>query len=519
MSEIPTPTPASLAQSSYRRILSATSVLGSAAAVNVLIGMVRSKVVAEFLGKEGFGEMGMYMSVSGLAAGLATFGLNLSGVRELADALGSGDKTKVQVSRLTLRKLSWGLGLLGSLVMALGAYPISLKTFGTPDHQAEIAWLSITVLLSLLGNYWMALVQVSGQMTRMGKIQVVGAIAGAAISVACFVVLRKRGIVPALVLAAVTQMLVTAYWARGLSLPVPEAQTRYSPESARRLLTMGGVSVAVGIQSSLVGLLLRKLVLDGHGLDGVGTFQAAQGLSAMYATYILGAMSADFLPRLTATMHDRVQANRVINDQTVIALLLGLPGVLATIVFAPWVIPFFYSSQFSETVPVLQVMAVGVFGRLLAWPLGMALMAVNAKRKWIAGEVVCNAVQLAVAWALLPSLGVMATSVATIAVSLVCSVLYYAWVKRLTGLQWSREVYSALWIGSSMILFVLGLAYALPMPQATMAGAVVCLTAGWYSLRQIVSAAGVTRGGLVTRIASIWTSFQKSMRIADGPKA
>ena len=492
--------------SSYRRILSSTSILGGAAAVNILIGMVRSKFVAVYLGTEGMGTMGMYMSLSTLIISVAAFGLNVSGVRELSVARGVGDVRGFRDVRLVFRRLSWGLGLLGTLGMALAAAPLSRLTFQSSDQTGGVMWLSLTVLLALMGNYFTGLVQVAGRLTKLGLIQVVGAIAGAVVSILCFVVLREDGIVPALVLGALVQLLASAFWSRGLGLPETGVNTRWSRNVARSLLTLGGVSVLVGLQASLVGLLMRRIILSARDLEAVGLFQAAQALSGLYATYILGAMASDFLPRLTAAMSDRAAGTRLLNEQTTVALLLGLPGVLVTIVFAPLLVPFFYSQEFGDAVPVLQVMSVAVFGRLLAWPLGMALIAVNARRHWVAGEFVCSLVQVLSAWLLMPAWGVMGAAFSQVAVSLVCCTLYYAWVRNLTGLRWSSDVLLFSIAGVVFCGLALGLAYTVPGWSGFAAGCLLLVVASLYCLKRLVSAAGVNRVGIANRLLSFRTA-------------
>jgi antigen flippase len=329
------------------------------------------------------------------------------------------------------------------------------------------------------------------------------AVAGAVVSILCFVILREDGIVPALVIGAFVQMLAAAFWSRGLPLPEPDSTTRWSGDVARSLLTLGGVSVLVGLQASFVGLVVRRLILGARDLEAVGIFQAAQGLSSLYATYILGAMSADFLPRLTSAMHDREAGNRMLNEQTTIALLLGLPGVLATIVFAPLAVPLFYSTEFAEAVPVLQFMALAVFGRLLAWPLGMALMAIDARTYWVVGEIVCSLVQVGTAWILLPSWGLMGAAFSQIAVSAVCCALYYAWVRRLTGLRWSASVWSSAGAGLLFCSLALGLTFITPGWPGLAAGCLLMPAVMVFSLRRLAFSAGVTRVGIANRLLGL----------------
>ena len=54
-------------------------------------------------------------------------------------------------------------------------------------------------------------------------------------------------------------------------------------------------------------------------------------------------MGTDFYPRLVTVIHDPVEANRLVNEQAHVSLLLTGVGVLATIAWAPVVVSIFYS--------------------------------------------------------------------------------------------------------------------------------------------------------------------------------
>ena len=70
--------------------------------------------------------------------------------------------------------------------------------------------------------------------------------------------------------------------------------------------------------------------------------------------FILQAMAADFYPRLTSSAGDNTACNRLVNEQTLVGLLLAGPGVLATLTFAPLVISLFYTAKFGAAVGILR---------------------------------------------------------------------------------------------------------------------------------------------------------------------
>ena len=91
-------------------------------------------------------------------------------------------------------------------------------------------------------------------------------------------------------------------------------------------------------------------------------------------------MGADFYPRLTAAIGDRHEANRLVNEQAQVSMLLAGPGVLATLVFAPLIVPVFYSAAFRDGIDLLRWLCIGVALRVITWPMGFIVVA-HARQK------------------------------------------------------------------------------------------------------------------------------------------
>ena len=70
--------------SSYRRILKASSITGGGAAVNILAGLFRAKLLALMLGATGIGLLGLYTQAVATGATLFGLGLPTAGVRAIA---------------------------------------------------------------------------------------------------------------------------------------------------------------------------------------------------------------------------------------------------------------------------------------------------------------------------------------------------------------------------------------------------------------------------------------------------
>src|SRR5690606_7108023 len=109
---------------SYGQILRSSATIGGASAVNVAIGIVRTKAMALLLGPAGIGLLGLYGLIADLTRSIAGVGINSSGVRQIAEAAGTGDADRIARSITALRRVSVVLGILGAVLLVTFSGPV-----------------------------------------------------------------------------------------------------------------------------------------------------------------------------------------------------------------------------------------------------------------------------------------------------------------------------------------------------------------------------------------------------------
>src|SRR5947209_13574675 len=109
-------------------------------------GMVRNKAMAVLLGTAGLGLYGMYLQISELARTLAGLGINSSGVRQIAESVGSGDNHRIAKTVRVLRKVALYSGGIGAILLIALCYPISQAAFNDSKHALAIALLGFVAL-------------------------------------------------------------------------------------------------------------------------------------------------------------------------------------------------------------------------------------------------------------------------------------------------------------------------------------------------------------------------------------
>ena len=133
-------------QSSYRQIMKATSLFGGVQFINILIQIIRSKIIAVLLGPTGIGILGLLNSTITMVKCGTDFGLGVSAVKDIALANESENNLKVSETVTIVRRLVWLTGTLGTLVVLFFSSWLSQVTFGNDDFTIAFIWISITLL-------------------------------------------------------------------------------------------------------------------------------------------------------------------------------------------------------------------------------------------------------------------------------------------------------------------------------------------------------------------------------------
>ena len=471
-------------KSSYAEILKSSMLIGGSTAISLVIGIVRTKVMAVLLGPAGFGLMGVYTSIADLVRSLAEMGINSSGVRQIAESVGSGDGERIARTVAVLRRVAIVLGLIGALLLILFAWPISSLTFGTGAQWGAVALLSVAVFLRLVADGQGALLQGMRRIGDMARIGVIGALLGTLLSIPIVYLLGQDGVVPALVAVAAASALVSWWYVRRIPLPaaIPVLTTSEVRKEVTSLLGLGLAFMASGFLMMGAAYAVRMLLVRHQGLEAAGLYQAAWTIGGLYVGFVLQAMGADFYPRLVAASKDNVECARLVNEQAHVSLLLAGCGVIATLTFAPWIVSLLYSTDFTAGTDVLRWIVLGMAMRVITWPMGYILVAKGARTLFVATDLAWAVANVGLTWFGVRLFGLSGAGMAFFGSYVVHLVIVYAISRRLAGFRWSATNLrtGALFVTVIAAVFA---GYRLLGPTAAMAlGAVSTIASAAYSL-------------------------------------
>jgi len=475
---------------SYGDIVKSSSIIGGAQCARLLISMVSTKVVAALLGPSGVGLVGLYQSATDLVGMVSGLGIGSSAVRQVAEAHGSGNPERVARTVKALRRACWATGLSGWLLTVALARPLSVCIFRSPEHAGSIALLGATLLFASISSGQMALVQGVRRIGELARLQVLPGIPNLLISVCLYAWLGQRGIVPVLVTMGAVNLGFSWWVARRVPLASAAITWRESFQESGRLVSLGVAFMWCGVMAAGVGLATRAWIFRGFGTGASGIYQAAWVMSGAFTGLILQAMGTDFYPRLTAAAKDNSEVNRLTNEQTEAGVLLALPGLLAALVFAPWAIQVFYTGKFLQASELLPWFLLGIFGKVVSWPLAYIQLAKGNARTYAASETAANGLLLLLTW-----LGLRWWQVPGVAVAFALQTGIYVvqvrWVAGwLTEFRWSSSARRLVLESSAAVLLAFCIPRFLPPVASALSGGLLAAAASYLCIGRLTARLG-----------------------------
>lgn len=470
----------------YSQILKSSAVIGGSSILNIAIGIVRTKAMAVFLGPAGFGLMGLYGSIADLAQSIAGMGISGSGVRQIAEAVGTGDTERIARTVVVLRRTSVVLGVLGAILLVALSRQVSVLTFGSEQHTAAVALLALAVFFRLVSLGQGALIQGMRRISDLARMGVLGALFGTIISILLVYFLRERGVVPSLVGIAAMSVVTSWWYSRKVRIEPPVLTAVQVRQETASLLKLGFAFMASGFLMMGAAYAVRIIITRSTGVEAAGYYQSAWTLGGLYVGFVLQAMVADFYPRLTAVAKDNSECNRMVNEQAQISLLLSGPGVLATLTFTPLVIALFYSAKFGAAVEILRWICLGMSLRVITWPMGIIIMAKGESSFFFWTELAWTVVNVGLSWICVKSFGLNGAGIAFFGSYVFHGLLIYPIVRRLSGFRWSAANRQTGLLFLLMIAAVFCGFFLLPSLVATGLGIVAVIVSSAYSIRGLL---------------------------------
>ena len=379
-------------QNSYSHILKYTGLFGGVQGLNILVGVVRNKLVALILGPSGMGLLALFSSTIKLVGDSTNLGLSVSAIRELSSAYDDNDQHALLHRIDVFRHWSLFASMLGLLVCALLSPLLSRWTFSFGNHVLHFVLLSPVVGLTTFSAGELAILKATRRLHDVAMSLVCLAVASLAVAVPIYYFFGNSGIVPSLVALIVLQtFFVVRYSFRAYPFRLKFGIATF--REGLGFIKLGIAFVFAGMACSGAEMGIRAYLSYAGDVDTVGLYNAAYVMIFTYAGMIFTAMETDYYPRLSSVKSLGREFNDVVNSQIEISLHIVSPLLILFILFMPVLLPLLYSGKFLSIVPMIQVAALSMYARSMYVPVEYISLSRGDSRRFFILELI-NAILL-----------------------------------------------------------------------------------------------------------------------------
>ena len=353
---------------SYGHVLKYTSVFGGVQGLNILVSLVRNKIVAMLLGPEGMGLASLFQTTVNFISQSTNLGVSFSAVRNVSELFDTGDEARIAHFIKVVRAWSLLTGLVGMLLCILIGPMLSNLTFSWGNHTLHFVLLSPLVALLAVTGGETAILKGARQLKSLAVIQVYGMLSALVIAIPIYYFFGQSGIVPVMVLMGLTMLLLTIQRSYRL-YPLRLAGAKGVLGEGMGMVRLGVAFTLAGVLGSGAEFIIRTYLNNVADLKTVGLYNTGYILTMTYAGLVFSAMETDFFPRLSAVNSQWQNCNDIINKQIEVSLLLISPMLVAAQFAIPFVIPILFTTKFMPVVDMVRILLLAIYLRAIKLPI------------------------------------------------------------------------------------------------------------------------------------------------------
>lgn len=380
--------------SSYKQIIKATSIIGGTQIVNIIIAVLRTKIIAVSLGVSGVGIWGIFTVTIGLISSISCLGLNFSAVRTITESISSNDEKKICRTVVAVRRWIRFTGILSAVFTIIFAQKLSDWAFGNLLYSWAFYLLSIALFAQTINSGQLAILQGFREIKKLAKVNIAGSVIGLIVSLPLYWLFRNNGIVPGIIISTIVATLASYSHSKKISAKFIPIKMKESFIDGFSMVRLGFVMMITAFASNGVMYIIRMAISDAGGVEQVGLYTAAWTIINGYIGMVFSAMATDYFPRLTSVNKESQLINKTVSEQSEMALLILGPLLLILIPLLPTLITILYSSKFLDMLGMMRWSLIAILIKAVNWAMGFVILAKGESKIYFFTELLSDIILL-----------------------------------------------------------------------------------------------------------------------------
>lgn len=393
------------------KILKIIGIFSGAEAIKILCAILKTKIVAIWLGAVGVGLFGIFSNAIDTISILTGLGLRQSGVREVS----KNRNTPEKLSRIAAHLRSWSLlaGVAGALILSFFSPVLSYWFFGNAAHWWQFMIVSATLLLQSLSDGEMAIMQGTDRFKYIARSSAIGSVIGLALSIPMFRWLDESASIPLSFVAYSISIAGALWFNRDRKIPIKILRP-YELRESSPMVKLGGYIAVATFATNLAQMIFLSWLNRENSTEIVGYYQAGNTLVVRYSSIIFTAVGLEFYPRISACSHSPHRLTTFVSHEIGLLLKIFTPMIIAFILMRSWIVELLYTSEFEVILPFITIAIGSLILRAISSCMAFTIIARGDGRTYLWTESLDAAIGVCLNILLFKSMGFVGLGIAQV---------------------------------------------------------------------------------------------------------
>lgn len=364
-----------------------------AQAVRMLSGLIVIKLIAVYLGPEGFGRLGHFMSLIAILGVLAGGGILNGIVKYVAEYKSMPERLYPFLSNALAYTLIFSTILF--IGISISAKQLSLILFDREEFAHLIIFLGFIQYFYGLLTFCNGTINGLRETTRFAKIIILGTLIS--LPASYFLIIRYGFSGAVIALAAVNAFLLFPAIMEIYKLKFfNKIKFDFNKEDTLKLSKFSVMQVFSLVTLPLAEIYIRSLIIHDAGWHEAGLWQSLMRLSSVYVGFFTTFLAAYYMPTLSS-LFDKDQIFKYVAKYVVAIGGIFLIIAFMVYIFRGFVFSVIFSKEFVIPAEYVKFQLIGDFFKIMSYVIGFLVVAKAKARLYILAELAQTALYLGVA--------------------------------------------------------------------------------------------------------------------------
>ena len=368
-------------------IIKTMGMYGSIQVFNILCSIIRTKLIALWIGPVGMGLFAIFNSAIDMIGNISNLGLRTSSIRNISQETNNGSALNNICT--AVRRWSLVLGIIGAIAIAALSPLLSQMSFGDKNHIWGYIALSIAVLANTLTNGEHSILQGTSLLRKLAKASLYGAFTGLLLSIPLFYFLGENSIIPSIICYSLS-ILLFSYLLRNKDVGIrgETLSVKDTINLGKDFLKLGIFITLTDIASQITNYAFISYLNNASSTEMVGYYQTGYTLIAKYTALIFSSLGVEYFPRLSKVSHSNIRLNTFVSQEINIVLMILTPVIIAFILCRRLIISILYSPDFFIIETFISVGIIGMIFRAISWCMAFVILAKGKGKIFFITEII-----------------------------------------------------------------------------------------------------------------------------------